>query len=119
MCGNKTVNGKQITICFHVNDCKIPPELSTVVGTTINWLRAEYESIFKDGSGAIYVTRGKKLKYLGMSLYFLYKGQCCVTMYDYLDGILKALNLAVKKHGNGDQTVGNQCSKASEPLYGK
>jgi hypothetical protein len=35
---NKTVNGKQITICFYVNDCKIPNELSKVVDTTIDWL---------------------------------------------------------------------------------
>jgi hypothetical protein len=35
---NKTVNGNQITICFHVNDCKISHESSKVVDTTIDWL---------------------------------------------------------------------------------
>ena len=34
---NKTVNGKQITICFHVDDCKISHELRKVVDTTIYW----------------------------------------------------------------------------------
>jgi hypothetical protein len=48
-----------------------------------------------------------------MSLDFAVKGQCCVTMHNYLDGILKAFNLAVKEHGDGYLTVGNQCSKTS------
>ncbi len=47
---NKIVKGKQITICFHVDDCKISHEYSKVVDETIKWLRAEYESIFKDVS---------------------------------------------------------------------
>jgi hypothetical protein len=67
---NKTVNGKQITICFHVNDCKISHESSKVVDTTIAWLRAKYESIFEDGLGAMKVHRDKIHKYLGMSLDF-------------------------------------------------
>ena len=84
---NKIVNGKQITICFHVDDCKISHECTKVVDAMIKWLRAEYESIFEDGSGVIKVHRGKVHKYLGMSLDFSHKGQCHVTMYDYLDGI--------------------------------
>jgi hypothetical protein len=56
---NKTVNGKQITICFHVNDCKISCKLSKVVDTTIDWLQAEYESISEDYLGAMKVHRSK------------------------------------------------------------
>jgi hypothetical protein len=41
---NKMVKGKQITICFHVDDCKISHESSKVIDDTIDWLRAEYES---------------------------------------------------------------------------
>ncbi len=47
---NKTVNGKQITICFHVDDCKISHESTKVVDESIDWLQAKYESIFEDGS---------------------------------------------------------------------
>ncbi len=53
---NKIVNGKQITICFHVDDCKISHECMKVVDATIKWLGAEYESIFKDGSGVMKFT---------------------------------------------------------------
>ncbi len=49
--------------------------------------------------------RGKVHKYLGMSLDFSHKGQCHVTMYDYLDGILEAFDEAMKKHGEGCITV--------------
>jgi hypothetical protein len=42
---NKTVKRKQIIVCFHVDDCKISHEHPKVVDKTIDWLRAEYESI--------------------------------------------------------------------------
>jgi hypothetical protein len=67
-----------------------------VVYAPIKWLRAEYESIFEDGSGVMKVHRGKVHKYLGMSLDFSHKGQCRVTMYDYLDGILQTFDADVK-----------------------
>jgi hypothetical protein len=61
--------------------------------------------VFEDGSGVMKVHRGKVHKYLGMSLDFSHKGQCCVTMYDYLDGILQTFDAAVKKHGDGFKPV--------------
>jgi hypothetical protein len=112
---NKIVKGKQITICFHVDDCKISHESTKVVDATIKWLRAEYESIFEDGSGVMKVHRGKVHKYLGMSLDFSHKGQCRVTMYDYLDGILQAFDAAVEKHGDGFVTVTKQRFKTPAP----
>ncbi len=57
----------------------------------INWLQAEYEIVFKGGLGVMKVHRGKVHKYLEMSLDSSHKGQCHVTMYDYLDGIYKHL----------------------------
>ncbi len=35
---NKMVKGKQIMICFHIDDCKISHESSKVVDDTIDWL---------------------------------------------------------------------------------
>jgi len=80
---NKIVKGKQITICFHVDNCKISHEVPQVIDETIDWLEAEYESIFEDGSGEMKVHRGKVHTYLGMSLDFTNKGQCIITMNDY------------------------------------
>ncbi len=110
------MNGKQITICFHVDDCKISHASTKVVDESIDWLPAKYESIFEDGLGEMKVHRGKVHKYLGMSLYFSHKGQCCVTMYDYLDGILEAFDEAVKKHGEVYITVNKRhCVKTAAP----
>ncbi len=76
---NKVVKGKQITICFHVDNCKISHESTAVIDDTIAWLRVEYKSIFEDGSGQMKVHKGKTHKYLGMSLDFSHKGQCRFT----------------------------------------
>ena len=46
---NKVIKGKQIMICFHVDDCKISHESSKVIDDIIDWLRSEYERIFEDG----------------------------------------------------------------------
>ncbi len=61
------------------------------------------------------VHRGKVHKYLGMSFDFSHKGQCCVTMYDYLDGILQAFDAAVKKQGDRFIPVTRQRFKTPAP----
>ncbi len=90
-----------MTICFHVDDCKISHVSTKVVDETIAWLRSKYESIFEDGSEEMKVSRGKKHTYLAMDLDYSHKGECCVKMYKYLDGILQAFDEAVKLHGEG------------------
>ena len=65
---NKQVKGEQLTVCFHVDDCKISHLSPKVVGETIEWLRSEYEHVFEDGTGLMKVHRGKTHKYLGMTL---------------------------------------------------
>jgi hypothetical protein len=65
---NKMIKGKQMTICFHVDDCKLSHRKRKVMDRMIKYLRREYESIFEDGSGAMKVSKGKVHKYLGMTL---------------------------------------------------
>ena len=52
---NKMVEDKVLTICFHVDDCKISHESTPVVDNTISWLKEDYEVLFEDGSGAMKV----------------------------------------------------------------
>jgi hypothetical protein len=40
---NKTVNGTQMTICFHVDDCKLSHHGSRANHNIIDWLWQEYE----------------------------------------------------------------------------
>ena len=116
---NKVVKGKQITVCFHVDDCKISHEVPQVSYETIDRLKAEYESIFEDGSGKMKVHRGKVHKYLGMSLDFSNKGQCIVTMNDYVADIVKDYDLILAKYDGGFLPVTKQRfeSPALENLF--
>jgi len=60
---NKEVNGKQLTICFHGDDCKISHVYSKLLDQTINCLCEEYKSIFEDGTGKTKVHCGKVNKF--------------------------------------------------------
>ena len=87
---NKTINDKQCTILFHVDDCKISHVESKVLDDTIAWLRRDYESIFEDGSGEMKVHRGLVHKYLGMTLDFSIKHQVKISMTDYVSEVIEA-----------------------------
>ncbi len=58
-----------------------------------------------DGLRQMKFHMGKTYKYLGMSLDLSHKGQCQVTMHDYIDRILQAYDLAIKDHDNEYQIV--------------
>ena len=67
---NKQVKGEQLTVCFHVDNCKISQLIPKVVDKTIDWLWSEYEHVFEGGTGEMKVHCGKTHNYLGMSLDF-------------------------------------------------
>jgi hypothetical protein len=82
---NNIIEGKQMTICFHVDDCKLSHLKKTVMDRMIGYLWQEYESIFEDGSGAMTVSRGKIHKYLVMTLDYSVPGQVKITMLEYVN----------------------------------
>jgi hypothetical protein len=100
---NNNIEGEQMTICFHVDDCKLSHRKTKVMDSMMEYLRQEYESIFEDGSGAMTVSRGKIHKYLGMTLDYTGRGQVKITMFDYFDEILTAFDKAEPK-GDGTKT---------------
>ena len=65
---NKMIDRQQMTIWYHVDDCKSSHHRRKVNDRMIKWLRQEYESILEDGLGKMTVSRGKVHKYLGMNL---------------------------------------------------
>jgi hypothetical protein len=91
---NKIIEGERMTICFHVDDCKLIHRKKTVMDLMIGYLRQEYESIFEDGSGAMTVSRGNIHKYIGMTLDYSVPGQVKITMIDYADDIIAAFDKA-------------------------
>jgi hypothetical protein len=108
---NKIIEGKQMTIYFHVDNCKLSHRKKKVMDTMIEYLREEYESIFEDGTGAMTVSRGKIYKYLGMTLDYTVCGQVKITMLDYVDEILTAFDTAEPKGG------GTKTSSASDSIF--
>jgi len=119
---NKIINGKQCTILFHVDDCKISHVESKVLDDTIEWLWRDYESIFEDGSGKMKVHRGKIHKCLGMTLDFSTKRQVKMTMTDYVSEIIQAWDEAELKARDGyveakKRKSRNRTSAAPEDLF--
>jgi hypothetical protein len=108
---NNIIEGDQMTICFHVYDCKLSHRKNKVMDSMIEYLRQEYESIFEDGSGAMTVSRGNIHKYLGMTLDYTVRGQVKITMFDYVDEILAAVHKAEPKVG------GTKTSAAPDILF--
>ncbi len=94
-----------------------------VVEQTIEWLRRDYKSIFKDGSGKMKVSRGKVHKYLGMTLDFTTKGQVKISMVDYVKEVVDAWDKAPQLDNDGFAMVksrrgtkGKKCA-APEDLF--
>ncbi len=116
---NKMVRGKQLTICWHVDDLKVSHVMPKVMDRMIKCLRKECESMFEDGSGAMEVSRGKTHKHLGMTLDCTVQGQVSVTMFDHLDDVLTVFE-KIEPKGAGTEssaapvnlfTVNEDCEK--------
>jgi hypothetical protein len=108
---NKIIEGKQMTTCFHVDDCKLSHRKKKVIDTMIEHLREEYESIFEDQAGAMTVSRGKIHEYIGMTMDYTVCGQVKITMFDYIDYILTAFDKAEPKGG------GRKTSTAPDSIF--
>ena len=108
---NKTIDGQQMTICYHADDCKLSHCRSKVNDWMIKWLRHEHERIFEDGLGKMTVSRGKVHKYLGMTLDYTICGQVQIIMIDFLDEFFIDFEKAETKGG------GTKTSAAPENLF--
>ena len=109
---NKMVNGKQMTICFHVDNCKLSQAINDFIE---EWLCQEYKSIFKDGSGEMTVSQGKVHTYLGMMLDYSTLGHVKISMFDYIKEILTAFSKAEPKGaGMNSSAVPNNLFKIDE-----
>ncbi len=98
---NTMVDGKVLTICFHVDDCKISHRSKAVVDSIISWLKAYYEVLFEDGSGAIKVCQGRIHNYLGMTLDHSHNGEVHILMDKYINDVWETYHKAQDKTGNG------------------
>jgi hypothetical protein len=100
---NQIIEGKQMTICFHVDYCKLSHRNKKLMDTMLEYLREEYESIFEEGTRAMTMKRGKIHKYLGMNLGYTTHVQVKITMFEYVDDILAAFDKAEKRGRHEDK----------------
>lgn len=83
---NKTINNKQHTLTWHVDDVKlshVDPDVNDKFGKWCERMHGSKEL------GHVKITRGKVHDYLGMTLNYSMKGKIQVDMRDYVKGILE------------------------------
>ena len=83
---NKTINGKQCTIIWHVDDLKISHLKKKVVQQIIT----DLNRVFRQES-TLTTTHGKVLEFLGMKLDYTTKGKVKISMQEYVDKMLAEL----------------------------
>ena len=82
---NKMFNGKQTTICWHVDDLFLGHADPSFVTDLLNWLAQQYDITDK----ILNVTRGPKHGYLGMNVNFITPEVVTFNMIPYLNKIFK------------------------------
>ena len=80
---NKTINGHQMTVVWHVDDLKV----SHVDGKEVDQFIMQMEETF-GADAPLSVSRGKRHDYLGMNLDFRVKGEVWIDMEHYIDKML-------------------------------
>ena len=100
---NKTIDGKQFNITWHVDDLKLSHVDKKVVYTMIGWMKGLYGQY-------IIISRGKNHYKLGMIIELSVRGQAAVIMVDYLKGVISYLEEV-------EILTGTATSPAAENLY--
>jgi hypothetical protein len=90
---NRTVNGKQQTVTWHVDDLKSSHVDPKVNDEFAQWCEATYGS---DDLGHVKVVRGKVHDYLGMIMDFTQEGALKIDMKYYIEGMLEEFPYEVK-----------------------
>ena len=83
---NRSVNGSQHTIVWHVDDIKSSHKNKEVNDSFLKWLERTYG---EDGIGEVKVVRGLKHDYLAMVLDFTTKGKLKLDMVDYTKNLIQ------------------------------
>jgi len=87
---NKMVNGKQLTIVWYVDDCKVSHENSNVVTKIIDDLKVEF--------GDLQITRGKKHTFLGINFEIMDNSTIELKMIDQLDDTINCFGEVTKSN---------------------
>ena len=83
---NKTINGKQCTIIWHVDNLNISHMEKKVVDHIIDKLTRKFGEY-----SPLSTSTGKKLEYSNMKFDYMTKGKVMLSMYEYIDKMLTEL----------------------------
>jgi hypothetical protein len=83
---NKTINGRQCTVLWHVDDIKVSHVNCKVVTNVLNLFKAEYGK-----EAPLMITRGEIHEYLGMTINYSEDGKVKNSMVPYMKGMLAKL----------------------------
>jgi hypothetical protein len=100
---NRTIDGGQCTVLWHVDDLKVSHVDKKVVDTVIDLLNSEFGK-----ETPLSVVHGKEHDYLGMHIDYTIPGKVKITMIDYIERMLKELP---------DDMGGTALSPASSHLF--
>jgi hypothetical protein len=93
MCvANKTINGKQCTICWHVDDLKMSHVDQDVLESIVKQLEAKY--------GSMTITRGTTHTYVGMNIVYNNDKTVTIDMIQYVNEILEDFPESITKTSN-------------------
>ena len=93
---NKMVNGKQLTITWHVDDVKSSHADPKVNDQFLEWVRDKFGAI-----GEVKTIRGHVHDYLGMVLDYSVKGQVSIDMSRYVKSMVESFPKEGLKGGTG------------------
>ncbi|CAJ1950974.1 unnamed protein product [Cylindrotheca closterium] len=99
---NIMVNGKQLTIRFHVDDVLASHMEQQVLEDFFTWVNEKY-----GGLKEVTCTRGKVHTYLGMTLDLSKKGKMKIRMDDYVDRMLSEFPVKFKHNEVQETPAGN------------
>ena len=89
---NKMVMVSQLTIVFHVDDCKISHFKESVIEGLLEKLSSRFGN-----ETPLSVTRGAVHDYLGLTIDYSVKGKVKFYMFDYIEQILNEVEPALMK----------------------
>jgi hypothetical protein len=84
---NKTINRKQCTVLWHVDDIKVSHEDPDVVMQVLSM----FEGVYGSKDAPLTITRGKIHDYLGMKIDFEVKGKVAITMVESIQAMLDVI----------------------------
>ena len=80
---NKMVDGRQLTVAWHVDDLKVSHEKEETLDEFIRMMQSKFGQ-----DAPLSISHGPVQDYLGMTLDFREKGRVMVKMHDYLKTML-------------------------------